>query len=574
MSLVMYFDSDESQRISLFFPTFHSSGAGGVQPDLATALGVVGKGNQKASGEMPSSGFFSSSWRNYYPALNMCGYDGLMQYVGQAGVDSEENLLKLTGNKSYTYIKNGRILKTELGVVKVYDEDGETLLYTHNNDSYRVGAQLWYFSIPSVIYASDTITTWRSRVTEAGLNPYTWSSDTGQPIRWQATAPRALQSNNNNIDWIFYLLHDPDNDVTMDDEDTPEPPLPPGDDPYDPYDPSGPSDPVSPGAPYDPGDPIDFPSTPGWDPSDSGFLKIFIPSATTLGLLSSKLWDSNFFETLNKFIADPRDAIISLGCVPFNVTPAGTAEIKVGIIGTGVNSAYVDNPYVDIDCGSVTITPILDGYTDYSPFTDMYLFLPYIGSVQLDTDIYMGKTVNVKYRCDILTGDCIAFVLVGGSIKATYNGNMRFGVPITSADYTQMWNTFLSVTTGALLGAAGAAAAGAEAGAVDVAQGAIKGGAGKLSQSAGIKPQIQISGQVQSTNGLLGVQYPYIEIRRPNLCIPSGQKAIEGYPSLVSVALSSLSGYTEVEEIHLSVQGATQEELEEIETMLKTGVVI
>ena len=574
MSLVLYFDSDESERVSMFFPTFHSSGSGGIQPDLTTALAVVGKGSQKASGEMPSTGFFSSSWRNYYPALQMCGYDGLMQYAGQSGVSDENNLLKLTGNNGYTYVKNGRILKSELGVVKVYDSDGETLLYTHLNDSYSVVAPLRYYQIPSVIYASDTISTWRSGVSVAGLNPYTWDSNTGQPIRWQAQVPASLQSTNHNIDWIYYLLHDDENDVTLDDEDDPEPPLPPGPDPYSPYDPSGPSGPVSPGAPYDPGDPIDFPPTPGWDPSDSGFLKIFIPSATTLGLLSSKLWDSNFFETLNKFIADPRDAIISLGCVPFNVTPAGTAEIKVGIIGTGVNSAYVDDPYVDIDCGSVAITPILDGYTDYSPFTDMYLYLPYVGSVQLDTDIYMGKTVNVKYRCDILTGDCLAFVLVGGSVKATYNGNIKFGVPITGADYTQMWNTFLSVTTGALLGAAGAAAAGAEAGAVDVAQGAIKGGAGKLSQSAGIKPQIQISGQVQSTNGLLGVQYPYIEIRRPNLCIPSGQKTIEGYPSLVSVTLSSLSGYTEVEEIHLSVPGATQEELEEIETMLKTGVII
>lgn len=359
-------------------------------------------------------------------------------------------------------------------------------------------------------------------------------------------------------------------------EDPSEPePEPEPDDPYNPYDPSGPNPGTNiPGNPYDSGDPINKPPLPGWDPSDSGFLKIFVPSSVQLHLLAAKLWDINFWETLNKFIADPRDAIISLGCVPFNITPDGTAEIKVGAIGTEVSANYVNSPYIDIDCGSVTIFPILGGYTDFAPFTQMFLTLPYIGSVQLDTDIYMGKTVNIQYRVDILTGDCIAYILVNNNVKATYNGNIRFSVPITSADYSQMWTTFLTVTTGALMGAAGAAAAGAEAGAVDVAQGAIKGGAGKLSQSAGIKPQIQMTGQLQSTNGLLGVQKPFIEIKRPNLCIPSGQKDIEGYPSLVSVVLSSLSGYTEVEEINLSVAGATREELEEIETLLKTGVII
>ena len=294
-----------------------------------------------------------------------------------------------------------------------------------------------------------------------------------------------------------------------------------------------------------------------------------------LHLLAAKLWDTNFFTTVLKdFIADPRDAIISLGCVPFNITPSGTAEIKVGAFGTEVTSNYVNSPYVDIDCGSVDIKPILNGYTDYSPFTEMYLYLPYIGSVQLDTDIYMNKTISLKYRIDILTGDCIVFVLVGGNVKAVYNGNIKFAVPVTSGDYSQMWSTFLSTTTGALMGAVGAAAAGAEAGAVDVAQGAVKGGAGKLSQSAGIKPQIQISGQLQSTNGLLGIQKPYIEIRRPNLCIPTSQKDIEGYPSLISGQLSSFSGYTEVEEIRLSIPGATQEELNEIEQSLKEGVIL
>ena len=560
---------NDDSRVLLRYQSPPSVFQNGWKNTLSEALEEAGIENElsELSGILPDSDRITSTeWGSLYLLMSELGMGQYLTVPGSAGGGD----YTLQVNTEYKY-SNGRYFKitaNQQGTgfrFEVFDTD-DSVIYT---GSYLVpGRLVRYGCLPSQIRASDTFADFRAGTGYVQMLMYV----TGDPSEPDSFSVNGVGPNSETplTDWIYYLLHDPNADVDI--PENPEPPSP--DDPYDPYDPSGPSGPVPPVDPYDPGDPIEPPNPPGWDPSDSGFLKIFIPSQTVLGLLSSKLWDDNFFETLKKFISDPRDAIISLGCVPFNVTPSGTAEIKVGIIGTGISSAYVNSPYVDIDCGGVAIEPILNGYTDYSPFTDMYLYLPYIGSVQLDTDIYMGKTLNITYRCDILTGDCVAFLKVNNSIKATYNGNLRFSVPMTSADYTQMWTTFLTTCTGALTGVAGAAAAGAEAGAVDVATGAIKGGAGKLSQSKGIKPEIQISGQVQSTNGLLGVQKPYLEIRRPNLCIPEGQKVIEGYPSLISSSLSSLSGYTEVEEIHLSIPGATKEELEEIELLLKEGVIL
>lgn len=439
------------------------------------------------------------------------------------------------------------------------------------------------FKIPSIYSWSDFIEATSASDSHAHQSACQWTtssvSASNDPVTGQTVYRVPIvyygYGSNQYYDWLWYLYQEGNPDDPGDDDPRPTP-----DDPYDPYDPSGPNPGTDdPGNPYDPGDPITPPGLPGWDPSDSGFLKIFIPSSTTLHQLCSKLWDSNFFTTmLKQFIADPRDAIISLGCVPFDVTPSGSAEIKVGDIGTGISSAYVASPYLDIDCGSVQIKPIINGYTDYSPYTQMHLYLPYVGSVQLDTDIYMNKTISVKYRCDILTGDCLAYVLVSGQIKAVYNGNLLFSVPITSADYSQMWNTFLSVTTGVVMGSLGAASAAAakkkEITNAEIIKAGIKEGLGNLAESQSIKPQIQISGQVQSTNGLLGPQKPFIEIRRPNLCIPADQKTIEGYPSLISQTIGSCVGYTEIEEVHLSIPGATREELEEIERLLKGGVLL
>ena len=365
--------------------------------------------------------------------------------------------------------------------------------------------------------------------------------------------------------WSLYQAGDPD-----DPEDDP----PGSDDPYNPYDPSGPGGPKPPHNPYDPGDPINIPAAPGYNPTATGMMRLYVPTDAQVQALATRLWDNTFWTVIQNFIADPRDVIISLGAVPFSVVPTGYKEIYAGSIGTGVDSYYLDNPYIDIDCGSVYVPAILGGYTDFSPYTQIMLTLPYVGSVQLDTDIFMANYLQVKYRVDVISGNCIAFILCDNKIKAQYNGNMKFTLPLTSADYAQVYGTFIGMTTGAVLGAAGAAAAGAEAGAVDVAKGAIKGGVGKLSQTAGIKPNIQVTGDLSSNNGLLGVQKPFIEIKRPNLCIPEGQQSIEGYPALFSGTLGNFHGYTEVEEIHLAIPGATQEELEEIEARLKTGVIL
>ena len=46
-----------------------------------------------------------------------------------------------------------------------------------------------------------------------------------------------------------------------------------------------------------------------------------------------------------------------------------------------------------------------------------------------------------------------------------------------------------------------------------------------------------------------------------------------GYPSLITVQLTELKGYTEVQSIHLENIPATQEELAEIESLLEGGVI-
>jgi hypothetical protein len=89
-----------------------------------------------------------------------------------------------------------------------------------------------------------------------------------------------------------------------------------------------------------------------------------------------------------------------------------------------------------------------------------------------------------------------------------------------------------------------------------------------------MKPNIEKSGSLSGTSGLMGIQTPYLIITRPKQAIPANQNKFIGYPAFLTDYLGNLSGYTEIEEIHLEGISATGAELSEIETILKGGVIL
>ena len=63
-------------------------------------------------------------------------------------------------------------------------------------------------------------------------------------------------------------------------------------------------------------------------------------------------------------------------------------------------------------------------------------------------------------------------------------------------------------------------------------------------------------------------------ITRPRQNVPADYGKIKGYPSNITTQLKNLNGYTVIDEIHLENMSATDDEIEEIETLLKQGVII
>lgn len=331
----------------------------------------------------------------------------------------------------------------------------------------------------------------------------------------------------------------------------------------DPYNPGGESDTGGGTGNFDDTSvPIDIPNLPSISAVDTGFISLFNPTLGQLRALATYMWSGGFdLTTLRKLFADPMDCILGLSIVPVAVPDGGLAQVTVGNNATGIEMIKAGAQYVAVDCGSININEFWGAYLDYSPYTKVDLYLPYIGIHALNTDDVMNKTIHVLYHVDILSGACTAFVECDGTVLYEFIGQCSSSIPITGKDWTNVINGVLGVagSIGSMVATGGASAPMA---------------VGVLASSAvnALKPNVEKSGSMSGTGGMLAVQVPYIIVTRPKQALPAGQNAMEGYPSYVTRELGSLSGYTEVAEIHLTGIPCTQQELDEIERLLGEGV--
>ena len=312
------------------------------------------------------------------------------------------------------------------------------------------------------------------------------------------------------------------------------------------------------------GDNISIPNLPTLSAVDAGFITLFNPSISELRSLAAYMWSDAFsIETFKKIFADPMDCILGMSIVPVNVPNGSSKEVKVGNIGTGVSMTTAATQYVSVDCGTLNVEEYWGAYLDYDPYTKAEIYLPYIGTHPVAIDDVMGKSVHVVYHIDILSGACIAFIQCGGTVIYSFAGQCASSIPITGNDWTNVINGVLQIagSIGTMIATGGMSA---PMNIASMASTAIN----------SAKPQVEKSGALGGTGGMLGVQTPYLIITWPRQAVPYKQNFFKGYPSNITASLGSLSGFTVVDSIHLENVPATGEELDEIINLLREGVIL
>lgn len=314
-------------------------------------------------------------------------------------------------------------------------------------------------------------------------------------------------------------------------------------------------------------DAIAIPNLPTISASSCGLVDMYKLTLEQTKQLANFLWSNftEFSENVKKIFSEPMDAIISLSLSPINPDTGNDTEIKIANINSGVSGKKILNQYVTLDCGTINIPLYWGSALDFSPYTKATIYLPLIGNQVINIDDIMGKSVSVKYNIDLLTGSCVAFIICNDSVMYSYSGNVISQLPLSGKNALDIYKALITsvVNTGLAIGTGGASI-----GAQSIAT---------LSSSGinvlGSKESVQRGGQITSTAGMLGVKYPIITILRAEQSRPKEFKTFKGYPSNLYERISELSGYTEIEYIHLDGINALDSEKEELEQLLKTGVI-
>lgn len=322
-------------------------------------------------------------------------------------------------------------------------------------------------------------------------------------------------------------------------------------------------------------DSIGIPALPTLSAVSAGFVSMYSPTLAQLNSLASFLWTDNLFDPDNfkKLFTDPMECIIGLTIVPVNPTSAGSMSVKVGYVDTGISMARLSSQYAEVNCGTLQADEFWGSALDYSPFTKIHIYLPYVGMREINADDIMGKSVGVVYHIDLLSGACTAFVTAGGSVLYQFNGQCSINIPMAASNFTEMIHSAISAIGAVAMTASGASAASSAVDAAAVGTAANM-GASAANSAISSKPTFSHSGQMGGSGGMLAVQTPYIIIERPRQCVAADVNKFAGFPANITYKLSDLEGYTVVDSIHLDGFSCTDNEAAEILSLLKGGVIL
>lgn len=371
--------------------------------------------------------------------------------------------------------------------------------------------------------------------------------------------------------------------------------------------------PFMPGTPVDPDDPSQGSSYPSIVPaSGSGLIHVYNPTPGEFVGFGNWLWVTYADATIDKIWNNPFDGII--GAHELYATPQtdGRDNIRSGFLVCPVQSDLVRQRYTEIDCGTVIVPEFYGNYFDYSPYSQAYIYLPFIGINEVSIDDIVGHAVNIRYRVDAYNGSCIAMIYVAKSgyrnLCYQFAGNCAVEVPLAGGSQAAIKAGMLqaeaysraaiqsaqiqktaSIGSGILGGAAGSSFAGPLAGII----GALAGGtSGYIQGSANVaaaklqgqamqeaaryanKSSVQHSGQFGASHGAMGLKTPFIMIRNPIQVKVVNYNDDYGFPAHKRVIIGGCTGYLRVREVNVISAHATNEEKRAIEEELKAGVYV
>lgn len=281
----------------------------------------------------------------------------------------------------------------------------------------------------------------------------------------------------------------------------------------------------------------------------------------------SEIWNSGIFDDLSLLNNSPIENIVSILRMPCNCPTNGTLPLKLGNYVSQVNAEVVTKNVIKrrvVDHVTISKPPKLEkGFLNYSPYTQLSLFLPLVGLAPIDASVVLGNKISIDYILDCVVGTCTICVYVhnGNGTTLIYQTSCSASVevPISASNKAQLQASLISGTIGTI----GSAMSGN-------AIGTIRGAIGTLES---YHNETMTSGHPTSQTALLGQTQCYYILKYPIVHEPDNFAHTVGYMCMERHKLSdkALKGYVVCENVDLSGVDCLIEEKEMLKTILEGG---
>ena len=313
----------------------------------------------------------------------------------------------------------------------------------------------------------------------------------------------------------------------------------------------------------------------------TGFINAYKMTKANLQTLGQCLWGTTLEGFLSGLFVNPLDFIVSLCVFPCSPEVGTSTPVKLGRweCSTDPNKGLLfesdglplTSEFKVVPFGSIDIPENWGNFLDYSQ-TEIELYLPFIGTVEIDTSECMGGNINVEYTIDFFTGMCVANVLCsrpnyrlpnGKALsyvhaQHSYQGNCAIQIPLSREDYGSMIGSLINACTQAITNPV--------SGMANLAGDLMNGN---------LRPNISSKGNIVANSGYCSVLYPYVRITRPITAEPESFQEVMGYPSYINTTLGQCQDLCICEDIDLKgITGATEQELNKIRQLCKDGVYV
>lgn len=305
-----------------------------------------------------------------------------------------------------------------------------------------------------------------------------------------------------------------------------------------------------------------------------------IKDIENLRALVSYVTTSTFWNNSNLLFTNPSDYVASLRLYPFNTAEYFNewgADYPVAIkFGNQTSSIYGAPLYphtTKYELASFSVNRKYNNFLDFAPYTKLELYIPFFGFINLDVNMVMGKDLKIYLSIDFDSGSGQIFICVNENeqetLIQTINGQVGFDIPLGASNVNENAKTMMANALTFAGGTITSIVTQNPLAMMMTGLTAVKGGLDALQE------RISKGGASSGKSAFVNPSSLYLIRTTPNPTTEQTAYAhTKGIPLQEERRLIDLKGFTIIRDVHCSgFTGATKNEIDEIETLLKNGVI-